>query len=272
MNFTASLVLRKTEPVFANVYRVDGTIGDTTSLPWFFNSPLRPDLVTRAFIHLSTHKLQPKGVSKMSGHKHSVESWGPGFGMARISRVKGRGTPKYGAGGMVPSAVGGRPTHPPTTEKKIHKSINKKELRNAFLSALAFTADPKSVRERGHRIPDGIQTPFVVEDAFETVEKTAEARKFLVKIGLEEELERCSAKKIRAGKGKMRGRRYKRRKGPIIVVGDDRGIGKSAGNIPGVEVVKAKDLSVLHLAPGGKPGRLALFTQSALKMLEERLK
>ncbi|MCS7134167.1 MAG: 50S ribosomal protein L4, partial [Candidatus Caldarchaeum sp.] len=76
----------------------------------------------------------------------------------------------------------------------------------------------------------------------------------------------------RAGKGKMRGRRYKRRKGPIIVVGDDRGIGKSAGNIPGVEVVKAKDLSVLHLAPGGKPGRLALFTQSALKMLEERLK
>ncbi|MDW8084572.1 MAG: 50S ribosomal protein L4 [Candidatus Caldarchaeum sp.] len=254
------------------VYGIDGTTKGTTTLPSIFMAPLRRDIVARAFVHLSTHRLQPKGVSKMSGHKHSVESWGPGFGMARISRVKGRGTPKYGAGGMVPSAVGGRPTHPPTTEKKIHKYINKKELRNALLSALAFTTKPDEVRSRGHRIPQQIQTPVVVEDSIESVSKTAETRNFLVKIGLEEELERCSVKKIRAGKGKMRGRRYKKRKGPLIVVGEDRGLGKSASNIPGVEVVEARNLSVLDLAPGGKPGRLTIFTLSALKALEERLK
>lgn len=272
MNYTASLILQKTQPATLPVYDVEGNVSDKVTLPWFFNAPLREDLVARAFIHLSTHKLQPKGASKLSGHKHSVESWGPGFGMARISRVKGRGTPKYGAGGMVPSAVGGRPTHPPTPEKKIHKEINEKELRNAFLSALAFTAKPEFVRERGHRIPNENQTPIIVDDGLEAVTKTAQARKFLEKVGLKEELERCSKVKIRAGKGKRRGRRYKRRKGPLIVVGQDRGIGKSATNIPGVDVVEARNLSVIDLAPGGKPARLTIFTKSALKALEERIK
>ncbi|MEM4573420.1 MAG: 50S ribosomal protein L4 [Candidatus Caldarchaeum sp.] len=272
MNFTSLLALQRKEHHERNVYDTEGNITETITLPWFFNAPLREDLVARAYIHLFTHRLQPKGTSKLSGHKHSVESWGPGFGMARISRVKGRGTPKYGAGGMVPSAVGGRPTHPPTTEKKIHKKINAKELRNSFLSALAFTAAPEYVKKRGHRIPDDIKTPILLEDSVESLTKTSDVKKLLEKLGLKQELERCDEKKIRAGKGKMRGRRYKKRRGPLIVVGEDRGLGKSASNIPGVEVVLARDLSVLHLAPGAKPSRLTLFSKSALKVLEERLK
>ncbi len=272
MDFTSTLLLQKPQQRTTNVYNLEGEATETIQLPNFFSAPLREDLVTRAYIHLATHSLQPKGTSKLSGHKHSVESWGPGFGLARISRIKGRGSPKYGAGGMVPSAVGGRPTHPPTPEKKIHKKINKKELWNALLSALAFTASPQHVKARGHRITEQTSLPLIVDDRLETVSKTSEARSFLAKLGLGEELKRCSQKKVRAGKGKMRGRRYKRRKGPLIVVSADRGIGKAASNIPGVEVVTAKDLSVLHLAPGAKPGRLTLFTKSALKALEERLK
>lgn len=272
MNFTASLLLQRPQQLTVKVYNLEGEAAETIPLPSIFSAPLREDLVSRAYIHLATHSLQPKGASKMSGHKHSVESWGPGFGIARISRIKGRGTPKYGAGGMVPSAVGGRPTHPPTPEKKIHKQINKKELRNALLAALAFTASPQHVKTRGHRITEQALLPIIVNDGLEALSKTAEVRRVLIKLGLGDELKRCGVKKVRAGKGKMRGRRYKRRKGPLIVVAADRGVGKAASNIPGVEVVTAKDLSVLHLAPGAKPGRLTLFTKSALKALEERLK
>ncbi|MEM2985717.1 MAG: 50S ribosomal protein L4, partial [Candidatus Caldarchaeum sp.] len=91
MNFTASLLLQKPQQPTVKVYNLEGEAVETIPLPSFFSAPLREDLVARAYIHLATHSLQPKGASKISGHKHSVESWGPGFGMARISRIKGRG-------------------------------------------------------------------------------------------------------------------------------------------------------------------------------------
>jgi large subunit ribosomal protein L4e len=77
--------------------------------------------------------------------------------------------------------------------------------------------------------------------------------------------------KIRPGKGKMRGRRRKGRRGPLIVVARDDGVSRAARNHPGVDTVLAKDLSVLHLAPGGHPGRLTIFTVGALSELERRL-
>jgi len=272
MDFTASLLLQKPASHEVPVYGLDGGVVEKIALHKIFQAPLRKDLVQRVFTHLATHRLQPKGASKMSGHKHSVESWGPGFGMARIARVKGRGTPKYGSGGMVPSAVGGRPTHPPVPEKKIHKAVNKKELKNALLSAIAFTASADEVRKRGHRLPDGLQTPIIVVDDLQSLSKTKEVRDFLTRIGLSEELKRCSLVKIRSGKGKTRGRRYKGRKGPLIVVAEDRGLLKAADNIPGLEAVEARNLSVLDLAPGGHPGRLTIYTRSALEILAERLR
>ncbi|MEM1945970.1 MAG: 50S ribosomal protein L4 [Candidatus Caldarchaeum sp.] len=272
MDFTAVLQLHKSQPAQVPVYNAAGEAAGTITLPPFFTSPLRQDIVHKAFLHLSTHRLQPKGASKLSGHKHSVESWGPGFGMARISRVKGRGTPKYGAGGMVPSAVGGRPTHPPVPEKKIHKSLNKKELRNAMLAALAFTSSVEHVRKRGHRVPDGVQLPIVVEDDFESVSKTRDFKMFFSKLGLEEELNRCMKVKMRAGRGKMRGRRYKKRRGPLIVVSKKCSLVKAAENVPGVDVVEARNLSVLDLAPGGHPGRLTIFTKPSLEVLGGRLR
>lgn len=254
------------------VFGLDGQAGDVIRLPNYFNAPRRADLVKRAYIHLSTHRLQPKGSYRGSGHKHSVESWGPGYGMARISRVRGRGTPKYMSGGMVPSAVGGRPTHPPVPEKKIHKKINLKEKRLALISALSFTASRDDVVSRGHRLPENMAVPVVAVAELEEVVKTSQLEDFLEKLGLAAELSRCRAIKIRAGRGKMRGRRYKGRVGPLIVVGGDRGVGRAAENIPGVDLVEARNLSVLHLAPGGHPGRLTIFTKPALEALEARLR
>jgi len=272
MDFTASLLLKKPASLEVPVYGLDGGVVEKIDVSKIFQAPLRIDLVHRVFTHLATHRLQPKGASKISGHKYSVESWGPGFGMARVSRVKGRGSPKYGAGGMVPSAVGGRPTHPPVPEKKIHKDVNKKELRNALLSAIAFTASAEDIRRRGHRLPDGLQLPLVVVDDLQSISKTKEVREFLIKLGLSEELKRSAQVKIRAGRGKTRGRRYKKRRGPLIVVAEDKGLLKAASNIPGVDVVEARNLSVLDLAPGGHPGRLTIYSKSALEKLAERLR
>jgi len=46
----------------------------------------------------------------------------------------------------------------------------------------------------------------------------------------------------------------------------------AAKNIPGVDLVSAKDVSVIHLAPGGVPGRLTVWSKSSISTLEERLK
>lgn len=253
------------------VINMEGSKISETILPKVFYAPLREDLVWRAYIHLRTHTLQPKGTSKISGHKYSVESWGAGYGMARISRIKASGTGKAQSGGMVPSAVGGRPTHPPKPEKKIYKELNKKEKKVALLVATAFTGCKEAVVKRGHRIPENLELPIVIEDNIESVNRTRELREILEKIGLREELERCREKKIRAGKGKRRGRRYKKRIGPLIVVLEDKGVGKAAKNISGVDVVELRDLSVLHLAPGAKPGRLTIYSYNAFNKIDEVL-
>ncbi|MCS7132618.1 MAG: 50S ribosomal protein L4 [Aigarchaeota archaeon] len=253
------------------VLGLDANVVGEVTLPKSFLAPLRGDLVRRAFIHIQTHALQPKGAFKGSGHKYSVESLGAGYGMARISRIRASGTGKSLAGGVVNSAVGGRPGHPPAPEKKIHKDINEKEKRAALLVAVAFTGDGEAVRARGHRIPDELRLPIVVDDAIESIAKTRELRELLERLGLGGELKRCGERKIRAGKGKRRGRRYKRRVGPLIVISEDRGIEEAAGNLPGVDVVELRDLSVLQLAPGAKPGRLTIWSRSAFEKLDERL-
>ncbi|GBC70282.1 hypothetical protein HRbin02_00046 [Candidatus Calditenuaceae archaeon HR02] len=263
--------LLRSEQVTVTVTGLDGSSRGEVTLPRIFSAKLRADLVRRAYIHLLSHRFQPKGAWKGSGHKYSVESLGPGYGMARIARLKVEGTGKARGGGFVPTAVGGRPTHPPTPEKKIHKSINEKEKRAALASAIAFTSSIQHVRGRGHRIPDGIHLPIIIEDSLASVKKTAELLQILNALGLGRELERCREVKIRAGKGKRRGRRYKGRKGPLIVVHSDEGVSRAAENIPGVDVVLAKDLSVLDLAPGGHPGRLTIYTLGALHLLERRL-
>lgn len=264
-------LLRRSENLERKVpiISLDGSRVGEVALPRVFYAPLREDLVWRVFTRLQTHRLQPKGAFKGSGHKYSVESWGAGYGMARISRIKASGTGKAQAGGMVSSAVGGRPTHPPTPEKKIYKEINKKEGRTALVTAIAFTGALEAVIKRGHRIPENVTLPIVVDGRVESIAKTRELREFLEKIGLGEELERCREKKIRAGKGKRRGRRYKGRVGPLIVVLESLGISDAASNLPGVEVVKLKDLSVLHLAPGAQPGRLTIYSVNAFEKIDE---
>jgi len=100
--------------------------------------------------------------------------------------------------------------------------------------------------------------------------KTKDAVEMLKKAGCEEELTRVlDSKKVRAGKGKMRNRRYVMRKGPLVIYGEDNGIVRAMRNIPGVDTASVDRLNLLQLAPGGSFGRFVIFTENALKRLSE---
>ena len=78
-------------------------------------------------------------------------------------------------------------------------------------------------------------------------------------------------RKIRAGKGKKRGRKYKRKKSILFVVGKAEKIFKAARNLEGVDVVESRNLNAELLAPGALAGRLTVWSEDALKGLEERV-
>jgi len=137
----------------------------------------------------------------------------------------------------------------------------------ALASAVAYTAHEDAVTSRGHRVKR-VELPIVVSDDVESVSKTSELVSFLEKVGLKEELERLyDGVKQNSGVSRLRGRSYRERVGPLVIVTNDRGVGRTAQSIPGVEVARVDSLNVLQLAPGGVPGRLTMWTESSLTAL-----
>ncbi len=253
------------------VYSLEGEKVRELLLPPIFGVEPRSDLVRRAFLFEVSRRLQPKGVDPMAGKRTSAETWGKGFGVARVRRVKGSRYPAAGRGAFAPFTVGGRRAHPPKTEKKLVEKMNRKEYLSALKSAIASTAREKLVADRGHKF-EVKELPVVVVGELEGLKKTKEVREVFQKLGVLQDVERAkSGRKIRAGKGKRRGRKYRQPKGPLVVVAEDRGIGLASRNLPGVDVVRVEELSVEKLAPGGVPGRLTIWSEPAIRRLEEVL-
>jgi large subunit ribosomal protein L4e len=166
--------------------------------------------------------------------------------------------------------VKGRQAHPPKSEKNIVKEIPKKERRLALFSAIAATASKQAVVSRGHHIEDVVEIPLVVANDFESLSKTKEAEEALIRLGVLSEIFKAKhGTKIRAGKGKSRGRKMKRPVGPLIVVGENKGVIEATRNIPGVDAAMVSDLNVELLAPGTHPGRLTVWTCGAIEKLGE---
>jgi len=247
----------------AKVYDLNGNVVETIELPDAFTEEFRPDIIKRAVLAIQSHRRQPYGPNPLAGTDYAWENWGPGYGYARVPRWKlGRRAV------VVPQAVGGRKAHPPKVQKKWAEKINKKEMKKALRSALAAVANEEIVRARNHVFVG--ELPKIVVDEFENLTKTKEVISVLKAIGVYSDVERAKeTKRIRAGKGKMRGRRYKMKKSVLIVTGSKSL--KAAKNLPGVDVVEARNLNVELLAPGGHPGRLTVFTKSAIGYLGEWL-
>ncbi len=255
-------------PSELKVYDLEGKEVAKIKTPPLFYVPVRIDLIRRAFLSAFTARLQPKGRDLMAGKRTSAESLGVGLGLARIPRQKGGIRGRF-----VVSTVGGRRAFPPTPERKIHEEINKKERRLAIVSALAATAMKYYVANRGHRVENVLQIPMVVIDDVVKIDTTQKLKEVLKKLGLWDDVVRAQeGTKIRAGRGKMRGRRYRTPTSVLFVVHEKEPLIKAARNLPGVTVVEARCLSVLHLAPGGVPGRLTVYTPKALEELSERFK
>jgi large subunit ribosomal protein L4e len=254
------------------VLDMSGKPGDAIDLPVAFSTPLRPDLVQRAWWILHSHGIQPYGRDPMAGERTTAETGNPptGRGVSRIPRVKGAGSGRSGQAGGVASTVKGRLPHPPSSEKVIYRKINVKERKLALNTAIAFTGDAAAVGWRGHKTGK-LKFPIVVSDDLEALEKTAALEAFLADLGLTEELTRIyGGVKRRSGTARMRGRTTRKKVGPLIVVSNDRGVGKAAASIPGIEVVSVDSLGVLPLAPGGVAGRLTIWTASAIEVLGSR--
>ncbi|HII46974.1 50S ribosomal protein L4 [Pyrobaculum aerophilum] len=248
------------------VYGIDGAYVADIEAPLHFLEPIRPDLIRRAYLSALSARFQPKGVYEGAGKEHSCESFGVGLGIARIPRYKGSLWPR---GCFAPNTRGGRRAHPPKVEKKLHEEINKKEKKLAIRSAIAATAYRSWVAARGHVVEKVPSLPVVVVGDAEKINRAKEAKKLFEALGLWPDVERAAeGVKIRAGKGKMRGRRYKEPKSVLVVVSDlNAPLIAAVRNFPGVDVVAVNNLNILVLAPGGVPGRLTLWTAPAVEKL-----
>jgi large subunit ribosomal protein L4e len=246
--------------VKVNVYGTDGSSKEQIELPEIFSTPYRPDIIKKSFNTLQTNRRQPYGVDPMSGCKHATASVGKGRGMSRVPRLtQGR------RAALAPCVVGGRRAHPPKSERNWKEKINKKEKQLAKKSALGATSNKEIVLKRGHKFNEKITLPVIVEDKFEKINKTKDVITALDKIGIYDDILRAAnGKHIRAGKGKMRGRKYKTPKSILIISSHDT-ILRSSKNLTGVDAVKPKDINIEHLAPGGEAGRLTVVTKSAIK-------
>jgi large subunit ribosomal protein L4e len=259
--------------------KIKSTEGKSTEdmkIPKQFEEFINSDLIQRAVLALQSANRQKYGTNPDAGMRHSTKlsrrrrdyRGSYGHGISRVPRkIHSRnGTRMNWVGSLAPGTVGGRRAHPPKAEKNWEKKINKKENMKAIRSAMAASINKETVTKRGHKIPADF--PFFIESKFEKISKTKDVIKALVTIGLKDELERIETR-IRAGAGKSRGRMYKTSKGPLIVVSADCELSKSARNIAGVNVININNINAELLAPGCAPGRLALFTKSAIEKLEK---
>ncbi|MBU0472008.1 MAG: 50S ribosomal protein L4 [Nanoarchaeota archaeon] len=230
-------------------------------LPKQFYEPIRIDLIQKAFLVIQSNNRQPYGSYPEAGKRASAElsrrrrkyRGSYGFGISRVPRkiLSRRGTRMNWVGAFAPGTVGGRRAHPPKAEKIWSKNINKKERQKAIRSGLAATLDVELVKKRGHIPPQNY--PFIIVDDIDKITQTKSLKESLEKIGFADELKRA---KNNDSKG-------------LLLVSAKKGLKKICANIPGFEVETVSNLNMKLLAPGGVPGRLTIFTQSAINELNK---
>lgn len=257
----------------AKLYDKSGKGKGDVNLPKCFNSRVRADILLKVFEAQKGAYAQVYGAKEGAGAQYSASGiskkkrhdWKATYGKG-ISRIPRKVMSRHGAsfnwiGATVACARGGRRPHAPRAGKNLFKKINKKELVIAMKSALVGTFDSKALEKKFGRKMNvggvftsdilGVKTKdFVASmkavfgESFDSVLKT---------------------KTIRAGIGKMRGRKYKSNAGLLFVVSSEESMKRK-----GVEVVRVRDLSVRDLAPNGVVGRLVCYSEKAVEEIGRR--
>ncbi|MCS7109774.1 MAG: 50S ribosomal protein L4 [Candidatus Micrarchaeota archaeon] len=254
-----------------SLYSQKGSEIGKIELPEIFNEEIREDLIRRAVLSEESELLQPKGTFKMAGMQTSARYIGrkdayhslKNRGIARLPREmypKGR----IGRVRIVPFSVKGRRAHPPKVEKVLIERINKKEKKKALISAIAATAR-KDLVSKKHILPNK-DIPIVLDDECESLAKTKDVVKLFDAIGLLKDIERAKERRKR-NNGRKGG--VKVPNSILLVLEKESKLAKAARNLPGVNVTTLDSLKVSDLAPGGVPGRLTVWTKSAIQNLSK---
>merc|ERR1712100_108109 len=271
----AALSFSNTQKMAARpVVTVQSSSGEASSkqveLPAVFLAPIRPDIVQFVHTSMNKNKRQAYAVNKDAGMQTAAESWGTGRAVARIPRVPGGGTHRAGRAAFGNMCRGGRMFAPTKTWRRWHRRVNLNQKRMAVCSALAASALPSLVMARGHSIDNVPEVPLVISnDAVSGLEKTKAAVALLKAINAYDDVEKSkNSRKIRAGKGKRRNRRYVQHVGPLVVYDESGPLTRAFRNLPGVELCQVSRLNLLRLAPGGHLGRFIIWTEGAFKQLD----
>lgn len=262
----------------ANVFSTTGNKLGSINIPPIFNCPIRRDIVDFIHTNMRKNKRQPYGVKCqfgptgiVAGHQHSAHSWGTGRAVSRIPRVSGGGTHRAGQGAFGNMCRGGRMFAPTKTFRHWHRKLNTSQKRYAVASCLAASTSVSLIEARGYKIIDKVKEIPIIVQGIENLKQTKEAIQCLKALGLGGELEKCKDKKTRPTQGKMRGRKNKQRKGPLIIYEKNLGLIKAFRNIAGVDLCSVNAMNLLKLAPGGHLGRLIIWSKSSFKLLQKWL-
>jgi len=256
------------------VFTGDSNVVTQVPLPGVLLAPIRPDVVRFVHTNIAKNDRQPYAVAREAGEQTSAASWGTGRAVARVPRVPGGGTHRSGQAAFGNNCRGGRMFGATKIWRKWHRKVNVSQRRFAIASALAASAVPALVMARGHKIGSVPEVPLVVAtNKIATLEKTKDAVALLVSLGAKADLARCAKRKLRAGRGKMRNRRYVRKLGPLVIFNESGGqkatLTRAFRNIPGVDLVCVTRLNLLKLAPGGHVGRFVVWAQDAFERLDK---
>ncbi|MCA9486628.1 50S ribosomal protein L4 [Candidatus Woesearchaeota archaeon] len=241
---------------------------------------IREDIFKKAYLAENSLFKQEQGADPEAGKKAAIHlskrrrkfrtTYGRGGSRTPKKVMWARGRQLRFVGAFAPNTVGGRKAHPPKAEKKIYGNINNKEWERALRVGLAACFDKELVSKNGQKVPENY--PLVLDDSLEALSKTKEVEEALVKLGFEEEVARTKVRKVRAGHGTMRGRTYKDKRGPLVVVSKEEApLIKAVKNVKGFEVLTPELLMVSDFGMSEKPGRALLFTKSALAEFKEVL-
>jgi large subunit ribosomal protein L4e len=260
----------------AKLLTLKGAVKGEVTLPDTFSTEYRPDIILRAFSAEKSWEKQPFGSDPRAGFKTTADYYSRrreyyrmtmNRGMSRLPRVK---RPKGGLGEVkfVPHSKGGHRAHPPKTDKVWAKKINEKEWILALKSAIAATANAELATGFGrNHAADGITLPLVIENSFESLVRTKDIEDVFEKLGVIQDIERASKRKVKAGKARTGKLKY--RTSILVVVSQPCDAVRASENLAGIDVVDVDGLDVGLLAPGGFPGRLTLWTEGAIEMLSK---
>ncbi|MEI7719087.1 MAG: 50S ribosomal protein L4 [archaeon] len=256
--------------VKAKLFDASGKEKGSVELPKLISGIIRRDVLAKVFE--SQKREQPYGSMVFAGRNYSAagilrrkrHAWKVTYGKG-ISRAPRKIMSRHGqsfqwVGASANYSRGGGVAHPHRPEENQFRKVNKKELLIAMGSALSGTFDAKSL-EKKYDVK--VTNSAIVADTKVLELKTKKFIEFLEIVFGDAFQKLLKQKRVRAGSGKSRGRKYKSNAGLLFVIASDEKMNRS-----GVAVVKAKELSVSDLSPNGQPGRFAIYTEKALKEIE----